>query len=43
MNKVLSKNEPSHGPVYTFVKTDDLANVKWGVRFYVPRKSQKQS
>lgn len=24
-------------PVYTFVKTDKEANIKWGVRHYVPR------
>ncbi|KAM0736828.1 hypothetical protein ACS0PU_006477 [Formica fusca] len=24
-------------PVYTFVKTDKHANIKWGVRHYVPR------
>ncbi|CAL1673049.1 unnamed protein product [Lasius platythorax] len=24
-------------PVYTFVKTDKNANIKWGVRHYVPR------
>lgn len=26
------------GPVFTIVKTDSLANVKWGVRHYVGRK-----
>ncbi|KAL2731795.1 hypothetical protein V1478_004483 [Vespula squamosa] len=27
-------------PVYTFVKTDKEANIKWGVRHYVPRISE---
>lgn len=27
----------ANGPVYTFVKTDKNANIKWGVRHYIPR------
>lgn len=27
------------GRVFTFVKSDKNANIKWGVRHYVPRKN----
>jgi len=29
--------QPLNKPVYTFVKTDKHANIKWGVRHYIPR------
>ena len=29
-----------NGPVYTYLKTDKDANIKWGVRHYIPRASR---
>lgn len=34
----LADSARSTGPVHTFVKTDKLANVKWGVRHFVGKK-----
>lgn len=28
-------------PIYTFVKTDKHANIKWGVRYYIPRAARR--
>lgn len=34
--KIKQKNVAS-GPTYSFLKTDKHANIKWGVRHYIPR------
>lgn len=30
----------TNGPIYTYIKTDENANIKWGVRHYIPRASR---
>ncbi|KAK2584864.1 hypothetical protein KPH14_002462 [Odynerus spinipes] len=36
----LEQINKGRGPVYTFVKTDKEANIKWGVHHYVPRTTE---
>ncbi|KAG7206535.1 hypothetical protein KM043_003878 [Ampulex compressa] len=33
----IERKDVANGSVYTFVKTDRLANIKWGVRHFIPR------
>ncbi|GAB1861955.1 hypothetical protein CAJAP_03034 [Camponotus japonicus] len=35
--QIIKSEQLLNKPVYTFVKTDKYANIKWGVRHYVPR------
>lgn len=35
--QIIKSEQLLNKPVYTFVKTDKHANIKWGVRHYVPR------
>lgn len=36
-HQIIKSEELLNKPVYTFVKTDKHANIKWGVRHYVLR------